>query len=84
MSDCAMPSTPAHALPLSGCAVRKSTSWSTSQLDTFSVPPYRPSVAPDTTFAPFVLDVLVALGEADEVDELELEAPGVVLVGEAV
>lgn len=76
-----MPWTPAHARPLSGWLVRKPTSWLTSQLDTFSVPPYRPSVAPDTVFAPFVLDVAVALVE---VDGLELEAPGVVLVGEAV
>ena len=81
MSDCATPSTPAHALPLSGWVVRKSTSWLTSQLETFSVPPYRPSVAPDTVFAPFVLDVAVAVAE---VDGLELEAPGVVLVGEVV
>ena len=34
-----MPSTCAHALPLSACEVRKSESWPTSQLLTRSVPP---------------------------------------------
>ena len=57
MSDCAIPSTPAQALPLSGWVVRKSLSWFTSQLDTFCVPPYSPSVAPETTLVPLVVDV---------------------------
>jgi hypothetical protein len=47
-----MPSTPAHALPLSGWVVRKVLSWFTSQLAWFSVPPYRPSDEPDTTLVP--------------------------------
>jgi hypothetical protein len=63
MSDCAIPSTPAHAAPLSGWVVRKSLSWFRSQLDTFSVPPYRPWVAPDTTLVPLV--VVPALEAAD-------------------
>lgn len=59
--DCAIPWAPAHALPLSRWVVRKSLSWLTSQLDTFCVPPYRPSVDPDMVFGPLAP---LALAEA--------------------
>lgn len=81
MSGCAMLSAPAHALPLSGWVVRKSLSWLTSQLDTFCVPPYRPSVEPDMTFALCAPPVPVAVAEADGA---ALVAAGGVVVGDVV
>ncbi|MFL6114987.1 MAG: hypothetical protein ACJ786_27110 [Catenulispora sp.] len=41
--------------------MRKSLSWLTSQLDTFCVPPYSPSVDPDMAFGPLAP---VAVAEA--------------------
>jgi hypothetical protein len=70
MSDCAMPSTLAQALPLSGCVVRNWLIWSTSQLATFSVPPYKPSVEPDTTLVPLLVEAL------EDADGLTLAADG--------
>jgi hypothetical protein len=77
MSACEIPSTPAQAPPLSGWVVRNSTCCATSQLDTFSVPPYRPTVEPDTTRAPEAL-LEGAAGDADAV------AGGGALVGDEV
>jgi len=81
MSGCAMPWAPAHALPLSGWVVRKSLSWLTSQLDTFCVPPYKPSAEPDMTFAPCAPAAPVAVGVAAGA---ALVAAGGALVGDVV